>query len=301
MEKVVAHSEGVSYPATNASEIVGIYIAIPPYNQQQGIAKFLNRETGKIDKLIEKKGRQIELLKEKRATLINHAVTKGLDSKAKFKDSGIPWLGEISEQWKIKPYKYITSRVDVGIAEAATHAYADTGIPIIRSTNVRANILSTEKIYYINQSFADKNKSKYLFAGDLVTVRTGNAGVTAIIPKSLNKSQCFTLLISTLNKSQAPKFYSYFLNSIVGQTYFNIEGWGTAQINISVPILQNIPILHPSYPEQQAIANFLDRETGKTDQLIAKVQESIDKLREYRTALISAAVTGKIDVREEVN
>jgi len=93
--------------------------------------------------------------------------------------------------------------VDVGIAEAATHAYADEGVPILRSTNVRANKILLDDILRIQPWFAEKNRSKYLLKDDIVTVRTGNAGVSAVIPEELHKSQCFTMLISTLRRSNA--------------------------------------------------------------------------------------------------
>jgi len=272
---------------------------IPPLPEQRAIAAFLDRETGRIDALIGKKERQIELLREKRTALISHAVTKGLDPDAPMKDSGVEWLGEVPERWRVKQFKRVTTRVDVGIAEAATHAYADEGVPIIRSTNVRPGKIFMDDLLHIHEWFAEKNKSKYLFANDLLTVRTGAPGTTAVIPPELHECQCFTMLISTLKTRQIPQFYSYFLNSSNARFRFAVEGWGTAQINISVPILQQQIIAEPPENEQCAITTFLDRETGHIDVLTTKVYESISKLREYRTALISAAVTGKIDVRGE--
>jgi type I restriction enzyme S subunit len=131
----------------------------------------------------------------------------------------------------------------------------------------------------------------------LVTVRTGNAGVTAVIPPELDGCQCFTMLITTLNEGLSVEYYCYWMNSISAQCYFSLEGWGTAQVNISVPILKALPVPIPPPSEQKAIVTYLNHETAKLDALTAEAQRAIDLLQERRTALISAAVTGKIDVR----
>lgn len=220
---------------------------------------------------------------------------KDLPAYPAYKDSGIEWIGEVPEEWEFLHYKRVCTRVDVGIAEAATHAYTDVGVPIIRSTNVRPNLLNTSDILKIQEWFAEKNKSKYLRAGDLVTVRTGYPGVTAVVPPELDMSQCFTLVMSSLRKGHLPSFFSYFMNSIHGMTHFNVTGWGSAQINISVPIVQHCPIVLPSIPEQEAIVAFLDRETAKIDRLKDVRRRQIEVLREQRAAVIHHAVTQGLD------
>src|SRR5690606_619956 len=131
----------------------------------------------------------------------------------------------------------VAERVAVGIAVAATHAYAGEGVPILRATNIRPGQITGE-LLYINEDFADGLGSKLMRAGDLVTVRTGNAGVTAVVPKELDGCQCFTMLITTLSKGCDSEYYCLLLNSHYAKNYFSLEGWGTAQINISVPILK---------------------------------------------------------------
>jgi type I restriction enzyme S subunit len=137
------------------------------------------------------------------------------------------------------------------------------------------------------------------FAGDLVTVRTGVPGTTAVIPEELDHSQCFTMLITTLRKGHVSAFLSYFLNSTAARVYFDLEGWGSAQMNISVPILQGTPIPVPPQDEQKSIVAHIESHVARIDDLMAEVRAAIDRLKELRTALISSAVTGKIDVREE--
>jgi type I restriction enzyme, S subunit len=282
----------------SAEKYANLLLPIPPLDEQSVIVRFLDQETSRIDGLVAKKERLIELLQEKRTALISHAVTKGLNPNAPMKDSGVEWLGEIPAHWEVKAFKRVTTRVDVGIAEAATHAYAETGVPILRSTNVRPNRLELDDVLHIEPWFAEKNRSKLLFQGDIVTVRTGNAGVSAVVPESLHRSQCFTMLISTLKDRQVPEFFCYLLNADAGQTVFKLDGWGTAQVNISVPILKEVPVVEPPFEEQKIIVDYVKSQTAKLDALIAKTLNSIERLREYRTALISAAVTGKIDVRQ---
>jgi len=291
-------------------EILG---AIPclkvPSAEQRSIAAFLDRETGRVDRLVAKKRELIERLKEKRTALISRTVTRGLPPAAAraaglpttppLKPSGIEWIGDIPNHWDVVAYKRVCTRVDVGIAEAATHAYCDDGVPIIRSTNVKPNKLDTSDVLRIEPWFATKNRSKMLRAGDLVTVRTGYPGTTAAVPPEFDGCQCFTLVLSTPKRTAHGPFFSWVLNSHPGASYFEMEGWGTAQTNISVPIVRFMPVPRPPLPEQAAIAAYLDEETAKLDSLVGKVEEAVERLQEYRTALITAAVTGKIDVRKQ--
>jgi len=240
-------------------------------------------------------------------TLISRTVTRGLppaaaraaglDPNPKLKPSGIEWLGQVPAHWDVVPYKRMCSRVDVGIAEAATHAYCDDGVPLVRSTNVRPNKLDVADLLRIEPWFAVKNRSKTLRSGDLVTVRTGYPGTTAAIPPELDGAQCFTLVLSSPRRDAHGPYFAWMLNSQPGASYFEMEGWGTAQTNISVPIVQFLPVPRPPLAEQVAIASYLETETEELDEMILKVKSASDRLQEYRTAIITAAVTGKIDVR----
>jgi type I restriction enzyme S subunit len=300
VERVVAESKGVSFPAISETDMATFEIAFPSMNEQRAIAAFLDRETSRIDTLVAKKERLIELLQEKRSASITSAVTKGIDPNARMKHSGVDSLGEIPMHWRSKPYKHVCERVFVGIAEAATFAYVDDGVPLLRSTDVRSNRIRTDDIRSIDRRFADRLRSKMLKTGDIVIVRTGNAGVSAIVPPEYDGGQCFTLVVSRPLRKEVSKFLSYALNSEAVQSQFTVEGMGTAQINISVPIVQNVQIAVPPLAEQQQIADWIDAGAARLDALIALTKDAVSGLNELRTALISAAVTGKIDVREGV-
>jgi type I restriction enzyme S subunit len=274
--------------------------AIPPETEQRAIAAFLDRETAKIDVLIAKKERLIELLQEKRTELIARAVTRSLNPNVPMKDSGVKWLGEIPAHWHLRKLKHVCERVFVGVAEAATFAYVDDGVPMLRSTDVRANRIRTDDIRCIDRRFADRLPSKQLRTSDIVTVRTGNAGVSAVVPTEYDGGQCFTLVVSRPAGGHDSRYFCYWLNAPPGQQQFAVEGMGTAQVNISVPIVQNTIVCVPPPEEQERVADWIEQEVARWDALMRKIRDAIDRLKELRTALISAAVTGKIDVRGDV-
>ena len=294
--------ESLAKPAINQASISqaslnAVQIATPYLGEQKAIASFLDQETSKIDALVKEQRRLIELLKEKRQAVISHAVTKGLDPSSPMKDSGSAWLGQVPARWNVGMLTRVATRIVVGIAEAATHAYVDLGVPILRSTNIRAGRIIGD-ILNIDPTFAEERGSKLINGGDLVTVRTGNAGVTAVVPAELDGCQCFTMLITSLSSRASSGYYCYFLNSEQARSYFAVEGWGTAQVNISVPILKYIPISIPDMQEQLAIVNYLDFELRRLDEMTLEAGRAIELLQERRSAIISAAVTGKIDVRD---
>ena len=295
------YSTNTALPSMTQEHLSNYKFSVPKAeSERKKITEFLDLETAKIDHLIEKQQQLIELLKEKRQAVISHAVTKGLNPDVPMKDSGVEWLGEVPEHWTISRYKFCTSRVIVGIAEAATHAYSDSGTPIIRSTNIKEEGLNTTDLLYLKNEFARQNESKYLFSNDIVTVRTGYPGISAVIPETLNGSHCFTNLVSTPLHSQHSEYLTEYLNSAMGKEYFSLNGWGSAQKNISVPILQNFPIAYPDSDEQREISTFVIDKRDEFSHLLEKADESIRLMQERRTALISAAVTGKIDVRDWV-
>lgn len=299
IDEICARSVGVSYPAVNAWELGSLPVPLLSLERQRRIAAFLDRKTAAVDALINKKERLIELLQQKRQALVTQAVTQGLEPKVPMKESGVDWIGKMPGHWNLRRLKQVSSRVVVGIAQAATHAYAESGVPIVRSTNVRANLIDIEDLLYIDEAFADSLRAKYIFPGDLLTVRTGEAGVTAVVPPQLERCQCFTMLITTPRKEHCPEYFSFQLNSHSGRIYFARESWGTAQANISVPILQNTPVAVPPPEEQREIVRHIEMADLKTAKLVKALSHQRQSLQEYRQALISAAVTGQLDLSRE--
>lgn len=300
VDSIVAHSTGVSYPAINASDLACLDIAFPPFPEQQAIAAFLDRETAKIDALVAKKERLIELLQEKRTALITRAVTRGLDSQAPMKDSGVDWLGEIPEHWEVKRLKYLLrAPLQYGANEPSN--YIDSESPrYVRITDIRDDGTLWDDTY---RSIPLETAKPYLLSeGDLLFARSGaTVGKTFRYRLDWGKTAYAGYLVRARldNGLTDTDFVEYYTHS---EGY---RGWilgnfiqSTIQ-NVSAERYATLMLPLPPLTEQHAISAFLDRETTKIDALVTKVGDAIERLREFRVGLISAAVAGQIDVREE--
>jgi len=261
------------------------YENVLPYcsiDEQRAIATFLDRETARIDKLIKKKERQIELLKEKRAAVISHAVTKGLDPNVKMKDSGIEWLGEIPEHWEVKRLKNVVQCLD--------------GHRIPLNAEQRGQ-MQGEYPYWGANGIVDY-VSEWLFDEDLVLLGEDGAPFferfkdVAFFVRGKVWVNNHIHVLRPLGATE-PRYLVHVLNITDYGAFID----GTTRDKLTQEKMNNIPVLFPPTSEQCAIAKFLDRETARIDALIEKIRKSIDLLREYRSVLITAAVTGKIDVR----
>jgi type I restriction enzyme, S subunit len=285
---------GISRYALSVNDLGMTPIPLPDYSEQERIANFLNEQTARIDALIAEKEHLLQRL------------TEHLDSQTSFllsggnvlgdrRQTGWRFLPEVPAKWSLAHLRWIAKRVDVGIAEAATHAYAETGVPILRSTNIRPNSVEGT-LLFVEPWFAERNASKTLLTNDLVTVRTGYPGVTAVVPPTLNGCQCFTMLITTLSDGYLPEYYARYLNSAPARGYFEVESWGSAQKNISVPILKDVYVPRLPLAEQEEIVRECRRFEDCVRSLSNHVSAHIQRLREYRSSLISAAVSGQIDI-----
>jgi len=296
---IVRNIHGGVNQNVHAEDIKDQYICLPPLPQQHTIATILNRETGHIDFLIRKKQRLLELLKEKRTALISRAVTKGLDLSVKLKPSGVEWLGDIPEHWEVKRFKFILQEpLQYGANEAAE--LDDPDLPrFVRITDVdESGNLRDETFRSLPESIA---KPFLLEEGDLLFARSGaTVGKTFFYRKTWGRAAYAGYLIRARFKKNIvyPDYINFITKSnLYLQWISSILIQATIQ-NVSAEKYASYSIPIPPLKEQQAIADFLDRETAKIDTLANKVETAIERLKEYRLALISAAVTGKIDVRE---
>ncbi len=299
VQAVQAYSEGVGYPAINPVQLGRLAVWIPKLDEQHSIAAFLDRETAKIDALVAKKERLIVLLQEKRAALITHAVTKGLDPTVPMKGSGIEWLGKIPAHWEVKRLKHVAKEpLQYGASEASE--FNDPGEPrFIRITDIDETGQLREDTF---RSLPEEIARPYLLKrGDLLLARSGaTVGKTFLYQESWGKA-CYAgylIRLRTNNAVCTPEFVSYFTLSSAYWSWLSGTFIQATIQNVSAERYANLRVTLPPLREQQQITSFLDRETAKLDALIAKVREGIEKLKEYRTALISAVVTGKIDVWE---
>ncbi len=274
------------------TDLGAVPLGLPPLPEQSSIADFLDRETAKIDTLIAKKERLLELLDEKRTALISRAVTKGLDPDVPMKDSEVEWLGEVPEGWRTRKAKVLfrySKELDFP-DRTVLSVYRDYGVIEKASRDD-------------NQNKTPENLSTYQLVrpGDLVINKMkawqGSVGISELAGITSPD-----YVVYRPQTSDSGRFLHYLLRSAPMATVYlsNSNGIRPGQWRLEPKRFENLELPLPPLPEQQAIAAHLDRETAKLDALKAMVQEAIDRLKEYRTALISAAVTGKIDVREEI-
>lgn len=272
-------------------------MVIPPTQEQKAIAEYLDRKTVQIDDLIAKKERMIELLKEERTAVINQAVTGGLDPNVELKDSGIQWLGKIPSHWRITRLKFISPHITVGIVVEPSKYYINEGIPALRSLNIKPHKIIENDLVFISPQSNDLHSKSKIFEGDLVAVRSGQPGTTAIVDRRFHGANCIDLIIIRKPHDVASSFLDYFLNSDIARIQFDSSTGGAIQQHFNITAAANLQIFIPPREEQEEIAKFLDRKTTQSNDQIEREEKSIELLKEFRTALISEVVTGKIDVR----
>ena len=273
-----------------------IKFSVPPLEEQRSIARFLNYKTAQIDALIAKKETLLKKLAEKRTALISQAVTKGCDRTVPMKDSGIEWLGEIPVHWNAVRIKHL-GIIRYGLGEPPEKL--DDGIPIIRATDIYRGSIDGSKVQRVNPDKVPWSRNPELKANDILVVRSGAyTGDSAIVPEEWAGAIAGYDMVVTPTAVE-PEYLAYNLLSkhiLEGQIY--LAKTRAAQPHLNAEELGDVLVALPLLTEQRSISYFLDNETAKIDQQIAQIEEAIAKLKEYRTALITNAVIGKIDVRD---
>lgn len=266
-------------------------ISVPAVQEQQQIANFLDKATAKIDTLIKKQTKQIELLKEKRQAVISHAVTKGINPNVPMKDSGVEWLGVIPEHWEVKRSKFLF--------KIKKRISGKEGYQVLSITQQGIKEKDTES--GAGQLSMDYSKYQFAYVGDFamnhMDLLTGYVDITKYDGVISPDYRVFTLE----DKNSHPNYYLYLYQNGYKNKIFYKYGQGSSQLGrwrLPTEQFNEFRFPYPPLEEQQQIANYLDEKTSKIDTLIEKSNKSIELLKEKRIALISAAVTGKIDVRE---
>jgi len=300
IEQVIARSTGVSYPAINASELVGIPALLPPPKEQAAIATFLDRETAKIDALIAEQQRLIELLQEKRQAVISHVVTKGLNPDAPMKDSGIEWLGEVPEHWQVIPLKRLAD-IQTGVAKGKDNSgKATISVPYLRVANVQDGYLDLNEVTTIDIP-ADELPRYSLRAGDVLMNEGGDfdkLGRGCIWEGQLDPCITQNHVFAVRPRCVSAQWLNAITGSGYAQFYFMSRSKQSTNLaSISSTNLMELPVILPPNEEQSGVLSFMATQTSLFTSLTAKVTQAIALLQERRSALISAAVTGQIDVR----
>lgn len=284
----------------NSETVEDIYISIPPDSEEEKVIKFLSLETTKIDTLIAKQEKLIELLEEQRKSIISHAVTKGLDPNVPMKDSGVEWLGNVPEHWNISKLRYYLDGIKDGTH--GTHVSTTEGELLLSGKNIKNGKLvindNERKI-----SLEDHQKitaNGFPKKGDLLINVVGTIGQSCIYeldtPISFQRSVCFL----RANNKLEPNFLQRILESNLSQNQLKILTNKSTIGGVYMGDLVELIIPVVPIKEQNKITDYLDKEIQEIVNCIDKQKLLIEKLKEYRASVISHAVTGKIDIRELV-
>lgn len=298
MSEMEKDAHGSTMQHVTKDKFGGFQVFLPGVPEQSSIAAFLERETTKIDALVARKERLIELLQEKRTALITSAVTKGLDPNVPMKDSGVEWLGQIPAHWEVKRLRHLGEAI-IGLTYEPEDVVGpdNEGVLVLRASNVSDGHIVLEDNVFVRCSIPDRLRTKV--ADILICSRSGSR---ALIGKSAKIDGAAVGLTFGTFMTMFRSVYNAYLFYVFNSTLFHYQtgSFLTSTINqLTVSNLKSLTVPVPPDGEQSAIAGFLDRATARIDALVAKVRDGIERLKEYRTALISAAVTGKIDVREK--
>lgn len=295
--------DGSTRDKLTQDDMKSIALVIPssPDEATKAVAH-LGRETARIDALVAKKTRFIELLREKRQALITHAVTKGLDSNVKMKDSGVEWLGEVPEHWGVKQLKHVVdpnSSITYGIVQAGPEY--EGGVPYIRTSDMSGDELPVSGYPLTSPEIDESYARSRVRLGDIVMSIRASVGKCLPVPDGLSVANLTQGTAKVSPGARITRDYLLaYLNSGAAQVYFDLMAKGATFREITLDALRRTPVLLPPGNEQADIDQFIARHVARLDGLVQLSERSIVMLKEHRSALITAAVTGQIDLREAV-
>lgn len=289
-------ARGATMQRISRGLLAGIKLCIPPTIEQAAIAAYLDRKTAQIDQAIAEKEGLIELFREERQAIINHAVTKGIRPGAKMKPSGVEWIGDVPEGWEVRKVSRSFKMIGSGTTpKVDTDEYYTQGtVSWVLTGDLDDGVLQSTSKKISETAFNDHSTLKIYPTGSLVVAMYGaTIGKTALlgIPACTNQACC---VLAESDFFEIRFVHYWFLSN--KQAIINL-GYGGGQPNINQEIIKSLKIPCPDLPEQTAIVAYLDHKTTEIDQAISGIRQEIALLQEYRQALIFEAVTGKIDVR----
>lgn len=284
-------------------KIENFWFVLPSLKEQTAITHYLDTKLGEIDALIDKQQTLLEKLAEQRTAVITHAVTKGLNPAAPMKKSGVEWLGDVPAHWEVKRLKFLITELRVGPFGSAIKIsdYVQDGKPLYNQRTVLDNSFANNSIFLTDEKYKELN-SFQTKSGDFLLTTRGTIGKVAIVPQNAEPGIIHPCLIRF--KIDENLFQPKLLKSIFNETDFfkkqlDLQSNATTIDVIYSNSLKELFLTLPPRDEQAVIADYLDQETTKIDRLCDTVNQTIGRLKEYRTALITQAVTGKIKVTDE--
>lgn len=296
---LISLSNGGGQPNLSQDDLKKIWIPTPKINEQKAIVRFLNHKTAQIDALIAKKQALLEKLVEQRTALISQAVTKGLDPSVPMKDSGVEWLGEIPSHWRYKRLKFLVSVLGGGTPNTSKPEYWNGDIPWVSPKDMKHDFINTTEDYLTEKGVEESATRLIKSNAVLIVVRSGILRHTIPVARntclvSLNQDMKALITNTELN----PGYLHWFINGLQKGLLPLWSKPGCTVESIELNYLQNTLIPLPPHGEQQKIEDYVANIRDDFNNRLSKVEEVIQRLQEYRSALITNAVTGKIDVRD---
>ena len=291
---------GSAQPFLDVQRIANLEFVIPPINEQNVIANYLDYKTAQIDHLIAKKEQFIQLLEEERVAVINQAVTKGLDPSVAMKDSGIDGLDLIPTNWKLLKFKMFAPILTCGVASTPEYVDESIGIPFLSAQNVKNNQMRLDNYRYISIELHNSlTKYRKPQNGDVLVTRVGaGIGDACIVDCDFEFSVYVSLTHIRVDDTIVNnKFIMYFFSTDYCKflnSQGTVTGGGVGNLNVNNVERYKVPI--PPLNEQEMIVDYISSKSSEIDKIVLKTQQEIVLLKEYKTTLISEVVTGKVDV-----
>lgn len=291
-------SHGMRY-SFNRFQFDEIPLLIPPVEEQQQITSFLDTKTSLIDSLIDKTQRKIELLKEKRNSLINEVVTKGLNPNVEMKDSGVEWIGEIPSSWSSGKIKYFSETISKGTTPSTIgkETLDDGPVIYIKVENIKESTVDFPPKCFIDKETDELLSRSKLIENDILVVITGSTtGKVVILPKEFtpsNTNQGISFIRLKNKSNENVRYFWYWLISEKIQNQIKVTYTQSTQPNLSMELMGNFYIPVPNEDEKTKIVEYLDEKIQKIDKTISIEEKRIELSKEYKQSLISEVVTGK--------
>lgn len=293
--------QGSTFSEVSIATVKELSVPVPSLSEQAVISSHLDRETARIDALVAKKTRFIELLREKRQALITHAVTKGLDPNVKMKDSGVEWLGAVPEHWEVRSVSSVSTKITNGYVGPTRDILVEEGVRYLQSLHIKGNQIKFDVPYFVTEEWSNQHRKSILETGDVLIVQTGDIGQVTVVTDEFAECNCHALIIVAPERSIiAGEWMSWVFNSSYGyHTLLSIQT-GAMHPHLNCGNVKDVLLPVPPLTEQREIMKHIEHEERRVAALSGKTERSIELLKERRSALITAAVTGQIDLREAV-
>ncbi len=271
----------------------------PPVAEQRAIVAFLDRETAKIDALVDEQLRLIELLKQKRQAVISNAVTKGLDPAVPFKESGVKWMGRVPAHWEVRRIGSVSTKITNGYVGPTRDILVDDGVRYLQSLHIKRNKIIFRTPYFVRQDWSEAHAKSILDLGDVLIVQTGDIGQVAVVSQEHVGCNCHALIIVSPVRGQLDgQWLSWVLNSEYGLHSLLSIQTGALHPHLNCGNVKDLRVPMPPLDEQIRIVAHVEAQVDNFTAVTKQAEALVVLLKERRSALISAAVTGKIDVRQ---